>query len=521
LAELPTRRLTLGTAGHIDHGKTALVSALTGTDTDRLAEERRRGISIELGFAELDLGDGQTLSVVDVPGHERLVRAMVAGATGIDLFLLAVAADDGVMPQTREHVAVLRALGIEVGVVALTKSDLVDAAARAQAASQARALVPGAALIEVSARTGEGIEEVRAALAELAAKTGRARPAAAGVPVLHVDRAFTLRGIGTVVTGTLQGGEIARGAEVELLPQGTRARVRSVEVHGRGVESAAPGQRAALNLAGIELAAIDRGDVVTIAGSGLAASYRLDAELMLEPQAGDLVGERVQVHHGTRDAPARVVGLQPGGSLAQLRLEAPLIARSGDRFVVRRISPPDTLGGGAVLDPAPPRHGPGAAVGRLRRIRELGLERVAADERVAVESQVRPGQERRAAAELNRTAVEVLALLRRDGTVPRSPRGIAEALGAEKTAVDAALGALTEAGHIERAGRDVYFATEALERLRSTALGLAEETGELTLPGLRNALGTSRKFAQAVLEDLDSRGATVRHGDRHVVRRPR
>ncbi len=521
MAELASRRLTLGTAGHIDHGKTALVAALTGTDTDRLQEERRRGISIELGFAELDLGGGHTISVVDVPGHERLVRAMVAGATGIDLFLLVIAADDGVMPQTREHLAVLRALGVESGVVAITKCDLADAGRREAAVGEARALVPGAPLIEVSARTGAGVEELRRVIAESCSAASTRPLEGEGEFVLHVDRVFTMRGVGTVVTGTLQGGAVARGEVVRLLPVGLEARVRGVEVHGRGVEQASPGQRVALNLSGVERSAIERGDAVTSAGAALTASYRLDVELVLEPGAGELCGERVQVHHGTRTSAARVVVLDEAEKLAQLRLEAPVMARPGDRFVLRRIAPPDTLGGGSILDPVPRRHGPGAAVDRLGRIRDEGMQAVLAAERQAAEAASAPAASLRRPRELDRAALLVLALLRRDGAEPRSRRALAQATRLDEAAIDGALRALAEHGLAERAGGEIYFATEALEELRADALELAADSGELTLPGLRTALGTSRKYAQAILESLDARGETIRHGDRHMVRRPR
>src|ERR1700754_338762 len=235
--------LTLGTAGHIDHGKTALVRALTGVDTDRLPEEKARGISIALGYAPLQLGS-RTLSVVDVPGHERFVRTMVAGATGIDLSLMVVAADDGVMPQTREHAAVLTALGVEVGVVAVTKADL---ASPERAAAEAAELLPGAEIVPVSARTGSGLDAVRDALERAAARAahrGGDRPLR-----LHVDRVFSIRGAGTVVTGTLWSGTAARGDHVTILPEGREARVRAVEVHDHGVERAEAGQRVALNLA--------------------------------------------------------------------------------------------------------------------------------------------------------------------------------------------------------------------------------------------------------------------------------
>ncbi len=298
--------LTLGTAGHIDHGKTALIRALTGVDTDRLPEERERGISIELGYAPLTLPGGRRLSVVDVPGHERFVRTMVAGATGIDLYLMTVAADDGVMPQTREHAAVLAALGVRAGVVAVTKADVADPG---PALEQAAELLPGAEAVAVSARTGEGLDALAAALDRAAAGLpGRA--GAGGGLVLHVDRAFTIRGAGTVVTGTLWSGSAGRGDHVELLPSGERARVRGVQVHDAVVDRAQAGQRVALNLAGVPIDRVARGDVVVgdarnVPGTVLArpeVTYRVDAALdWISPELRPAGGARVAVHHGTRE----------------------------------------------------------------------------------------------------------------------------------------------------------------------------------------------------------------------------
>ncbi len=315
--------LTLGTAGHIDHGKTALIRALTGVDTDRLPQERARGISIELGYAQLELPSGRRLSVIDVPGHERFVRTMVAGATGIDLFLMTVAADDGVMPQTREHAAVLRALAVEVGVAAITKSDAADPAA---AAAEVAELMPAIPVIPVSARTGAGLEDLRAALDHAARRVaGRAgRPGSdGGSSRLHVDRVFTIRGAGTVVTGTLWSGEVGRGDELVVLPAGRRVRVRGVQVHDQPVTRALAGQRVAINLTGTALTDVARGDVLAGAQPDIAPTYRLDAALRWEPDADPASGERVQVHHGTREAPARLAWL--GGRFWQLRLEQPLV----------------------------------------------------------------------------------------------------------------------------------------------------------------------------------------------------
>jgi len=338
--------LVLGTAGHIDHGKTWLVRALTGKDTDRLPEEQARGISIELGYAPLDLPDGRRLSVVDVPGHERFVRTMVAGATGIDLFLLVIDAAEGARPQTHEHLAILRLLGIDDGVVAVTKADAVDAETLELALEEARELVPTAEAVAVSARTGAGLDELRAALAAVAARVER-RQAAAAATRLFVDRVFSLRGIGTVATGTLWSGSLGEGDELRAEPAGVAVRVRSVQVHDEPVARAGPGRRVAASLPGIERSRLRRGDVLVEPGA-YPVSYRLDVVLdELEPIAP---GARVHVHHGTSECLARVA--RAGGPYAQLRLSAPAVAARGDRVILRDRT---TLGGGRVLDPAPPR----------------------------------------------------------------------------------------------------------------------------------------------------------------------
>src|SRR6188508_3127659 len=309
--------LTVGTAGHIDHGKTWLVRALTGKDTDRLPEERRRGISIDLGYAPLELADGRRLSLIDVPGHERFVRTMVAGASGIDLFLLVIDAGEGARPQTYEHLAILRLLGIEKGVVALTKTDAVEEETLELARVEAEELVPGAPVVATSARTGVGLDELRAALAEVAAHV--ARHDADGPARLHVDRVFTLRGIGTVATGTLWSGTIGAGDELRAEPSGLDVRVRSVEVHDASVERAEAGQRVAVALPGIERSQLRRGDALVSPGA-FRPSYRLD--VALDPIAE--IPARVQLHHGTSQVVARVA--RAGDGYAQLRLSAPVVA---------------------------------------------------------------------------------------------------------------------------------------------------------------------------------------------------
>jgi selenocysteine-specific elongation factor len=494
--------LTLGTAGHVDHGKTALVRALTGVDTDRLAAERERGISIELGYARLTLASGRALSVVDVPGHERFVRTMVAGATGIDLFLMTVAADDGVMPQTREHARVLAGLDVTAGVVAVTKADLADPADAVRAVGE---LLPHAETVVTSARTGAGLDDLRAALERAAARLpGRAnaddRPQELR---LHVDRAFTIRGAGTVVTGTLWSGSAGRGDAVRLLPSARRARVRAVEVHGRPVERAAAGQRVALNLAGVALDEVARGDVVAGPASALRASWILDVALDLGAARQEVVeGGRFHVHHGTRDTPARLVPL--GGRFHQLRVERPLAAAPGDRLVVRRVAPPDTLGGGVVLDPAARRHGPSRDV----------LARLAALERGEAPAPPAPPEPPAPPAPPAPLSGAARALAERLRAARHEPPAAA-ALGPDAEH----LPALRAAGAAVRVGRDLHYHPEALAAVRERVRALCERDGAVTIAALRDDLGTSRRFAQALIEHFDQERLTRRDGDMHVLRR--
>src|SRR2546421_2338850 len=289
--------LTVGTAGHIDHGKTWLVRALPGVDTDRLPEEQERGISIALGYAPLELPDGRSLSLIDVPGHERFVRTMVAGATGIDLFLLVIDAAEGARPQTHEHLAVLRLLGVERGVVAVTKLDAVEQETLDLALEEARELVPGAEVVAVSAKTGVGLDDLRAALARAAAEAEREDAATR----LYVDRVFTLHGIGTVATGTLWSGRIAAGDTLRAEPAGRDVRVRSVQVHDSDVDVAEAGQRVALALPGVERRDLARGDVIVAPGH-YPVSYPLDVRLQ-KPPGGPPPGT---VHVGAKGGPARL-----------------------------------------------------------------------------------------------------------------------------------------------------------------------------------------------------------------------
>jgi len=359
------KHIVIGTAGHIDHGKTSLVKALTGIDTDRLKEEKERGITIELGFAHLDLAGGR-MGIVDVPGHERFVKNMLAGAAGIDLVMLIVAADEGVMPQTREHLAICRLLGVKTGLVALTKKDLVDPEwldlVRQDVGEFVRGtFLEGRPVIPVSSATGEGLDELRAALQQ--AVEGAAEKSSRGIFRLPVDRVFTIKGFGVVVTGTLFSGSIRAGERVEAFPRGLEARVRGLEVHGAQVEEAPAGLRTAVNLQGVEKREILRGDVLGRPGE-LKPTYMLDVHLQHLPDAPRPLRTRgrVRFHAGTAEVMGRVAligkdALEPGESaFAQLRLEAPVALLPRDRFVIRSYSPVVTIGGGEVLDVTPRKH---------------------------------------------------------------------------------------------------------------------------------------------------------------------
>jgi selenocysteine-specific elongation factor len=381
------KHIIVGTAGHIDHGKTALVKALTGIDADRLKEEKQRGITIDIGFADLMIGDSQ-FGFVDVPGHERFVKNMLAGAHGLDLVMLVVAADESVMPQTREHFDICRLLHVKSGLIALTKSDLVDEEllelARAEVEDfVAGSFLEGAPILAVSSRTGAGIEELRQALGDLGA--GVEAKTTAAVPRLPIDRGFSIKGFGTVVTGTLIAGELAAGDEVEVLPAGVKTRVRNIQVHGRDAGRALAGQRTAINLQGVNVDQVERGSLLAPSGR-LRATSMIDARLELLPSAPRPLTQRarVRLHHGTAEVMARVVilqgpgargqgpasenqkpetrnqergSIQPGGSdIVQLRLEEPITALPGDRFIVRSYSPQVTIGGGVIIDPLPQKH---------------------------------------------------------------------------------------------------------------------------------------------------------------------
>ena len=382
------QHVVVGTAGHIDHGKSALVQALTGTDPDRLREEKARGITIDLGFAHT-VEDGVALSFVDVPGHERFVRNMLAGVGGMDLVMLHVAADESVMPQTREHFDVCSLLGVSQGVVAVTKSDLVDAETLEIVRLETRELIEdsfleAAPLVPVSSRTGDGLDALRAALAEAARRA--ASRSAAGAVRLPIDRVFSMKGFGTVITGTLASGRLVVDQELHLLPGDRPVKIRGLHVHGTPREQAVAGQRAAVNLGGVDLTAVARGETLASPGC-FEPTRRIDAELALLPRARPLRhGARIRFHQGTseilgRVALSRVLGREttdtsspaelPPGSRAhvRIRLESPAVLTRGDRYIVRAYSPPTTIGGGCILDPQPPRGGTRTAATRRRFVR--------------------------------------------------------------------------------------------------------------------------------------------------------
>jgi len=377
------KHVVVGTAGHIDHGKTQLVKALTGVDTDRFKEERERGITIDIGFAPLPIGPDLTVGFVDVPGHERFVKNMLAGIWGIDIVMLVVAADESIKPQTREHFDICSMLRVKRGLIALTKIDLVDRDLVELAAMEIREFVrgsflDGAPVVPVSAKTGAGLEPLKEALAACAGSVRAGRPS--GILRLPVDRSFSVKGFGTVVTGTLVSGAIEEGSEAAIYPRGSTCRVRGLQVHNRPVPGAEAGQRTAVNLQGVDAGAIGRGDVLARPGEILPTSL-LDVELSLLPHAPAPLKDlaRVRFHQGTSELLARVrlLGagvLAPGRkACAQIRLERPGCCLPGDRFVIRRYSPTVTIGGGVVLDAHPVKHrgeaGP-ELLGRLERLRD-------------------------------------------------------------------------------------------------------------------------------------------------------
>jgi selenocysteine-specific elongation factor len=505
------RNIIIGTAGHIDHGKTVLVKALTGRDTDRLAEERERGISIDLGFAPLVLSDGSIAGIVDVPGHENFVRNMMAGATGVDLALLVVAADDGVMPQTREHFAILDLLGVREAVVAITKIDTVEPDLIPLVEDEVHDLLAGTPLegspvVPLSAITGEGIDDLRGLIEQQAQ---RVRLKDERLPArMPIDRVFTLRGIGTVVTGTLWSGSLSAGQKLEVLPRGEEVRVRSLQVHDATREEAFAGERVAVNLAGIAKDRLSRGDVLAEQGY-LRPTFMVDARVRILRDWPKPVkrGARMRFHHGTREVLGRIypldaAALGAGDSKAsQMRLEERVVVAPGDRFVIRSYSPVTTIGGGVVIDAHPGKH--------------KVVDPVALEQFTLLES----------GSESERVGV----LLSRSAT-PATARALVLASGLDPALVDRALDELAARGdavRLEDKTAPLYFSAAAYAAARDSitsalegfheAKPLAEGMAKETLKNKVLPRWDSRQ-ADIILERLASEGAIESAGN--IVRIP-
>jgi selenocysteine-specific elongation factor len=610
----------IGTAGHVDHGKSLLVQALTGIDPDRLREEKARGMTIDLGFAWLTLPSGKEVSIVDVPGHERFIKNMLAGAGGIDLALLVIAADESVMPQTREHLAILDLLAVAHGVVAITKSDLVDIDMLELVSAEALELIDGtsiagALIVACSATTGAGLDDLRRVLDEQLDATPSRRDI--GRPRLAVDRSFTIAGLGTVVTGTLIDGALEVGQEVEILPGEQRARIRGLQHHKQRIERALPGRRTAVNLSGVAKEDVRRGQVLALPGTVSPATV-IDVWLralssLRKPLRHD---SELTLHTGAVEVPARLLlldrpELPPGeAAWAQLRLSEPVAAMKGDRFVLR--TPNDTVGGGEILDAHARRHkrfhaptieslaalvsgapaetllaalrrvepaqldavaaGVALARGELSALAEdlqregrvvaLGAALITADGFTALEERARsavetylrehplrrglPREELRGKLQLDERVFDAAlarwrdaeALAERDAIVtlpgygPRlSPVQQREAdayLGAleanrfapptDRPVAPELLAYVEDAGRVVSAGDGVVFAADAYREMVDRITEHLRGDGSITLAQVRDMFGTTRKYAQALLEHLDAKKVTRRVGDKHVLR---
>jgi selenocysteine-specific elongation factor len=492
-----TRHVVVGTAGHIDHGKTALVYALTGTDTDRLPEEKKRGITIDLGFAALDLDNGDSgvvhLSLIDVPGHHAFIRNMLAGTGGIDCVILVIAADEGVKAQTEEHLAICTLLGIRHGVVVLTKADAVTPETLAETRAGVQHFLKGtflesAPMVAVSALRGDGVADLKAALRRMATQI----PARCDefVPRVPIDRVFSMRGFGTVVTGTLHAGAIGAGQTLEQHPHGKQLRVRGMQVHGKDTDVARAPCRVALNLAGVQVADVTRGDTLSLPGT-LAPVTNIDVELAMLDGAPRLKhGTRVRVHAFTTDTLARVLLFDPksavepgstqGQNLARLRLAKPLLLVAGDRIVLRQCSPEVTIGGGRVLDISAPEGTRKAAT--LAWLRSLQ----SAEE----DEQLRLRIARRAGDGITISALVAETGLTADALHRRAARLLAEGAIAD---CDGSHGAAP-----------CWISTEFLEQAGQTILEVLTEAGSLSKAELRSKAGLNAPVFGAAIERLNA-----------------
>ncbi len=492
----------LGTAGHVDHGKSTLVQALTGMNPDRLREEQERQMTIDLGFAWMTLPGGEAVGIVDVPGHRDFIENMLAGVGGIDAVLLVVAADEGVMPQTREHLAILDLLGVREGVVALAKIDLVEREWLELVAEDVRAVLSATSLAEaplvpVSAKTGEGLQELILELERILGRAGKRQ--SYGRPRLPVDRSFTISGFGTVVTGTLMDGEFRVGDEVEILPARRKARIRGLQTHRKDVRIAVPGSRVAVNLSGVRTADIRRGDVLA-APESYQATNMLDSRLRLlsDAEQGLEHNREVKIFLGAaqRTGRVRLLGvdrLRPGEQgWIQIVLNEPLVAHRGDRFILRRPSPPATIGGGIVADPHPLRRHRRRDVDIIRR-----LEALLAD---------RPEE-------------TLLAILGQKGLIPR--KDAAREAGIPAETAEWTIGSLIDAGRIVEIGTsDVYLADVATwNRVREAVIGIIKDfhgrfplRGGIPLEELRSRTRLPGRVAEAAITTLEAEGVILRQG---------
>ena len=602
----------IGTAGHVDHGKSTLVKRLTGIDPDRFDEEKRRGLTIDLGFAWLTLPSGNEIGLIDVPGHERFIKNMLAGAGGISICLLVIAANEGWMPQSTEHLAILEILHVRAGVVAVTKSDSVDAETLAHTMNEVSDRLAGtgledAPLIACSATSGEGLDALTAALDEVVAKTPS--PPNAGRPRLWIDRVFTIAGAGTVVTGSLMGGTVATGMEVEIAPEGRRARIRALQSHKKSLDSAAPGNRVAINLAGLDRNSANRGDAIVQPG-GWRATRRFDAHVdVLHP---DLIGEPYELtargshllYVGTAETPVRIRLLGDERSIAgrstvaQLHTRDALVLQWGDRFVLRDAGRMLTFGGGIVLDPLPPharRSDPdhvrrlkalvgadpltalsvlvrseglidhdealfrSGAVEGLRDLPRLGRYLVSEEHLAHLASTVRMRlqahhiaypleeglrrEDLRASVELDAASFEALlqhlddvvaegSLLRlasfavdldpehsreRDRVVSAiEESGFSPPTEKELRVDPALIRNLLASGDLVRVG-DFLLTRGSAEQARNIVRTQISTQGPQTVAQIRDALGTTRRYAIPLCEWLDSIGATRRQGDQRAL----
>jgi selenocysteine-specific elongation factor len=519
-APLEIQPIVIGTAGHIDHGKSTLVRALTGVDPDRLKEEKERGLTIDLGFAPLELPDGRRVGIVDVPGHERFVRNMVAGASGIDLVVLVVAADDGVMPQTREHLQIMELLGVERGMVALTKVDAVDPELAELAAADVAELLEGtfledAPVLGVSAVTGDGLEAFKDELFRMAAESEPR--AASGLFRMPVQRVFHVRGRGTVVTGIPVSGTASVGDTLEVLPGGGRGKVRGMQAYREDAESARAGHSTAINLSDVEHSAVRRGDVVATPNY-FAPVRMVGARLTALPGLDRAIGDRIPIrlHTGTADAPGELVlldaeELQPGGTgLVQLRLSEPVVCAPGDRFVLRLLSPVVTLGGGVILEES--RH-------RLKRFKRFVLDELAHTEE-----------------SLDDAAGLLESVLAREGEALATAEELARSIKRSTPETEQLLERLAGEGRAHRTGRTArWLHVDALEAALARTRGAVEgwfteqpHRSWMDVAELRRLTGLEAPLDAALLEELEARevlelaaGGRLRPAGREAAADPR